>query len=52
MGIRYFFLWMVHTHAKIKHREYILKLQPDTITVSSSAIVFKLGQQIDLSLVD
>ena len=36
---------MAHTHAKIKYGEYILKLRPNTVTVSSSAIVFKLGQQ-------
>ena len=37
---------MAHIHAKIKHGEKILKLRPDTVTVSSSAIVFKLGQQM------
>ena len=36
---------MAHTHAKIKHGEKILKLRPDTVTVSSSAIVFKFGKQ-------
>ena len=37
---------MAHTHAKIKHGEKILKLQPDKVTVSSSAIVLKLGKQM------
>ena len=38
---------MAHAHAKIKHGEQILKLRPDAVAVSSSAIVFKLGQQTE-----